>query len=860
MSDNDKKYKQKIINKISIKVFKNKIQVYNFIGKNAKGSLLSIRIFALVTETKYFNKYHIYHEIISRFYQKIPENNYYIANEIIKDFISQNPKLKNKDLLKCLKVFEEGNVSPKARNRKIIRKYTSETESFYQDFNNWLRSPDENTIENIGYFISNFMNSLNEYGRLEDKYVEGENELYRGLRLSFCDLLLYKMCINNVIMYLPPTSTTINKKTAEFFSSDGIKENQYATVMKIKYNCKENEIPNVVDITHLSKFDEDERLFLPFSFFKIKNVIINEKNKKAIIEMDALSREKINEKEISADTVINYNEEKNIMECIKKNFAICCAEEEKIKQNIFDFKFASSKLITIKFKIEEKIKNECEDCSCKNKGKNLVDIIEKKTIKNASHKKCDCTSIISLDELKKWKISKVKIINGINSRNSSLISISPLKNWKIFNVKNFSYVFKNFQQIRELNSLSNLSNWKIETTKNSLMLEGCIGITSKNLEKVMKIFKNSEEIDTINELSNWNDNDIYNITNMSCNCKKIKPVSEIKNMKCKKIIKYNGMNENFLLPKSIEEVKDSNKNLYEEFNVTRKNRGNHFIKSMDRDIKDIKNYNTINYDKKTVIKNSYYTENLNYECKLKIFGKKFFPKSKSKSSPKIRNKKTPLCSKNKKILCRKNTIELILKSPLTKFKHMFKHSKTLTIMNDLENRKLKNLGSIFFGNHHLFSFNTLQNLGKKSINTNNMSKNISSITEFSPSKNRKMAEMIDANKIVKNFFFITSSSDLNDRNINFLTNFRNFKNCINFNLKKNSKNGKISIAQSIKKILHNYNKIKAGGFLTDRDISEIKKMNGILVNCDLIFLIKMLENWKIDVIRIIEICLKLLLM
>ena len=90
------------------------------------------------------------------------------------------------------------------------------------------------------------MLSLNEYGRLEEQSLKGEYLLYRGLRLSFFDLLLYKMNVNSVIIFISPTSTTIYQKTAERFSEKGKKENQYAVIMKIKYNYKENEIPTVL--------------------------------------------------------------------------------------------------------------------------------------------------------------------------------------------------------------------------------------------------------------------------------------------------------------------------------------------------------------------------------------------------------------------------------------------------------------------------------------------------------------------------------------------------------------------------------------------------------------------------------------
>ena len=134
-------------------------------------------------------------------YQKESKDYYEIAKEIFEDYLnSENLNLYNKKLKSALKVFKNNDEEPAERAENIIRKYTGEDNSYYRDFNSWMRNPYNYNIEKISYFISELMLSLNEYGK--EKGLRGEHKLYRGMTLTFSDLLLYKMNENSIILFL----------------------------------------------------------------------------------------------------------------------------------------------------------------------------------------------------------------------------------------------------------------------------------------------------------------------------------------------------------------------------------------------------------------------------------------------------------------------------------------------------------------------------------------------------------------------------------------------------------------------------------------------------------------------------------
>jgi predicted DNA-binding antitoxin AbrB/MazE fold protein len=261
--------------------------------------------------------------MISSHYGQTKENCFKIAISYLKDYLLWYPKLKLKlpegeqnkikieSLLETLQKFKGLNDN----ETDLITLYTEEYNSFYQDFNFWLNTLDPLAIQKTSWFIATVMYSLNNYG--EKKGVKNSEKLYRGIKMNLTDLLNYERAENEIICYPSFTSTTPDIDVANFFKSDGILPNQYATLIKINYKQEDGFIPTAIDVSEISKIkNEKERLFPPYSFFRIKKVKIEHSNQTGNIELDSIGRKEILEKKLKDGYQISYNE-KGFMEIIK---------------------------------------------------------------------------------------------------------------------------------------------------------------------------------------------------------------------------------------------------------------------------------------------------------------------------------------------------------------------------------------------------------------------------------------------------------------------------------------------------------------------------------------------------------------
>ena len=117
------------------------------------------------------------HKLISEQYGNNSENCLKIAISYLKDFLFWCPRLKvesskaNKlniqTLLETLQKFKGINDN----EEDIIRLYTQEKDSYYQDFNNWLNISDPLAIQKTSWFIAGVMYSLNNYAKNKNKGI-----------------------------------------------------------------------------------------------------------------------------------------------------------------------------------------------------------------------------------------------------------------------------------------------------------------------------------------------------------------------------------------------------------------------------------------------------------------------------------------------------------------------------------------------------------------------------------------------------------------------------------------------------------------------------------------------------------------
>ena len=227
---------------------------------------------------------------------------YYI--EKIGNLLEENDK---KD-----KIFK-GFLSFDVKNNRydIIREWTKDTIYFY--LNPSLANLDINSFDTVAYFTSRLMYSLNSYAQNEQKI------LYRGFRISYCSLLSFKRAIGKIVTFPYFISTCEDENIANIFSqrddSRKLYKNNFLFSAKfiLENNYKNNSIPNGINITDLSVYHENEYLFLPFSFYYLKNMIINIKNYTADVYLETIGKTEILEEQIKREKEIKYDEINKIM-------------------------------------------------------------------------------------------------------------------------------------------------------------------------------------------------------------------------------------------------------------------------------------------------------------------------------------------------------------------------------------------------------------------------------------------------------------------------------------------------------------------------------------------------------------------
>ena len=199
-----------------------------FIKKIKSKKIKPYPINKLVTYEEYKNKvkYFCGHLLISAFYGKLDKELYINNKNKIKELIykdennkkeedkkdKNNKKEDKKDVI--FKSFDKFDID--TMNEEIIKEYTNHT--FYGDLNRWLREINIFSFDQVAYFTSRLMLSLNQYGEKENKYYKDEKVVYRGMNLDYISLLNYERAKNKIIILTSFTSTTEKKSISDNFA------------------------------------------------------------------------------------------------------------------------------------------------------------------------------------------------------------------------------------------------------------------------------------------------------------------------------------------------------------------------------------------------------------------------------------------------------------------------------------------------------------------------------------------------------------------------------------------------------------------------------------------------------------------
>ena len=298
-------------------IFTTQEEVKYFIEENSSEKNEIFQLIKLVSYQDYIHNYYKLHNIIAEYYKNSKEKTYDIAIGLVKQLLNETDTEENSILLEGLRTFETN------RDYEVISEYTSNR--IYKQLNGWLLSLKTEAYEKIAYFIGILMYKLNDYGIKNKKMNKKNFTLYRGMCISYLDALSYQIYKNKIICFQNFFSTSKDKDIAERFASnfdteeEKRKNYQFSVIIIIKNNYKEDLYPLCFDISEESFYNEEEFLFQPFTFFRIKDIDIDYENFKIELNLEAINKKEILENKMNEDNIIKYNKEKNLIEINNKN-------------------------------------------------------------------------------------------------------------------------------------------------------------------------------------------------------------------------------------------------------------------------------------------------------------------------------------------------------------------------------------------------------------------------------------------------------------------------------------------------------------------------------------------------------------
>ena len=277
----------------------------------------------LITEEYYTEIYNNRHFEIAHFYGDLNPDIYRINIEKITEIIKREDEEKKlsgnqNKIIEGFSKFELKNDSQNS-DELIIKEYLNS--SFSEYLNECLMNIDQELDESVAYFTSRLIFSLNSYAYKNNMfYIEDKKKIYSGIKLPYSKILSYEKVKDEIITFPHFISTTEDEFLAKNWARRGDSIELYKVTLHFSvifiitniYNS--NWISNAINIQNLSDYKGDkEILFLPFSFFRVKEVNVDINNYTADIHLETVGKNEILETQIKKGKQIQYNSELNVM-------------------------------------------------------------------------------------------------------------------------------------------------------------------------------------------------------------------------------------------------------------------------------------------------------------------------------------------------------------------------------------------------------------------------------------------------------------------------------------------------------------------------------------------------------------------
>ena len=301
-------------------VYKDPKDIVKFIKEVSSSKIVELNVSKIITYLDYKNKYYERHEKISEFYGDMTKESYLKFSQKLEKYIKSKEesefKIKKNKLIESLKIFD---IKEDIKNlhQLMIHEYTKNT--YYGPLNRWLKYFDEDAYEAVAYYTARLMYALNSRAKEMKSFYNKNNFIYRGESVKYINIAPFERLKGKIIVLSAFTSTSETLSIAEDFSkrkkSKEIfeKQKKFSVIYKIKNISKNNCISCGINIQDVSKYDEKEILYQPFTFYMVKNTNFNYSNYTVDIELEIIPKSKIFEEDIKKGKKIIYDEINNLM-------------------------------------------------------------------------------------------------------------------------------------------------------------------------------------------------------------------------------------------------------------------------------------------------------------------------------------------------------------------------------------------------------------------------------------------------------------------------------------------------------------------------------------------------------------------
>ena len=265
----------------------------------------------------YDNDYFNLHQSVAKYYL----NNKFFDESKIKPNLMNNKDSITNDIIN--KLYEFYNSFKNSTNEEFIFNFLK-TEKLSNLLNQILIKKEKTDFDQISYFVGNLMYRIVEYGFSEKKGVTSGAELYKGMYLDIINLFEYIKNETFLISYSHFITITSKKQLAELNSQRNIplvyrtNKNFFSVMITIHYLHDDGCIPSIFDISELISYpDEEEFIVLPFTFFKLNKVVINESKMNVDIDLTVIGKFEILEEKVKLGKKLFFNEKNYTMQSIE---------------------------------------------------------------------------------------------------------------------------------------------------------------------------------------------------------------------------------------------------------------------------------------------------------------------------------------------------------------------------------------------------------------------------------------------------------------------------------------------------------------------------------------------------------------